>query len=108
MTINELRKIATTKGVTIGTQRDMYGWSYWLLDANGNDLFEDDNFYTSTVDIIDAVKNLVEAPKYFVEKWISQGMTGKEFFQELDQNKADHLASDWHLDCAIEWRKATV
>lgn len=47
MKLNELRKTAKAKGVQIGTQRDMHGWSYWLLDADGNDLWADDNFFTS-------------------------------------------------------------
>ena len=47
MTLTQLREIAKGKGVQIATQRDMHGWSYWLLDADGNDLWEADNFFTS-------------------------------------------------------------
>ena len=45
-TLKELRELAATKNATIATQRDTFGWSYWLLDENGQDLFEDDNFYS--------------------------------------------------------------
>jgi len=55
MTLNELRKIAATKGATIRTQRDIYGWSYWLLDSDGKDLFDDDNFHTSKDSVLEAL-----------------------------------------------------
>ena len=61
MTIKELRKLAAKKGATVGTQRDMYGWSYWLLDKDGNDFWPTDNFFTNKKDLADEVHNLPDA-----------------------------------------------
>ena len=47
MTLTKLRQLAAEKDLKIETSRDISGWSYWLVDKNGNDLFLDDNFYIS-------------------------------------------------------------
>lgn len=59
-TLKKLRELAATKNATIGTQRDKYGWSYWLLDENGKDLFEDDNFYSCKDSLKDAIDKLAD------------------------------------------------
>ena len=56
MNIKTIRRLAAAKKLTVGTQRDQHGWSYWLLDANGKDLFADDNFYTNLADVKDAIE----------------------------------------------------
>jgi len=58
MNIKTIRRLAAEKKLIVGTQRDQFGWSYWLLDANGKDLFVDDNFYTSLADVKDAINTL--------------------------------------------------
>lgn len=58
MKLNKLRETAKAKGVQIGTQRDMYGWSYWLLDADGNDLWAEDNFFTNLTEVEAALKTI--------------------------------------------------
>lgn len=43
--LRQLRKIAKSKGVRIEADRDDYGWGYWLLKADDDDeFFNDDNF----------------------------------------------------------------
>lgn len=61
MNLNDLRKTAKAKNVQIGTQRDMHGWSYWLLNADGNDLWADDNFFTSLDEVRVALEGLDDA-----------------------------------------------
>ena len=56
MNIKTIRRLAAEKTLTVGTQRDQRGWSYWLLDANGKDLFTDDNFYTNLADVKNAIE----------------------------------------------------
>lgn len=58
MRLSDLRNLASLKGATVGTQRDMHGWSYWLLDKDGNDFWPDDNFFTTKADLADALRSL--------------------------------------------------
>jgi len=107
MTLNELRKIAATKGATIRTQRDIYGWSYWLLDSDGKDLFDDDNFHTSKDSVLEALNRLLDTPEYFVKKCLKLGFDEKDFNIELDGTSANTENSPhqfhWRTDCRIEW-----
>lgn len=57
--IEALRKLAAQKNVGIGTSRDQHGWSYWLLNANGDDLWADDNFFTNRKDLKAAIDQIV-------------------------------------------------
>ena len=58
MTLTKLRKLAAEKNLKIETSRDISGWSYWLVDKNGKDLFVDDNFYTSKKALFLSLKNI--------------------------------------------------
>ena len=58
MTLTKLRKLAAEKNLKIETSRDVRGWSYWLVDKNGKDLFVDDNFYTSKKALLLSLKNI--------------------------------------------------
>jgi len=58
MKIEALRKLAAQKNANIGTSRDQHGWSYWLLDANGADLWADDNFFTNRKDLKAAIDQI--------------------------------------------------
>jgi hypothetical protein len=56
-TLKSVRAAAAQKGLRIDTQRDMYGWSYWILNADGTDPQEDDNFYTQLNDVMSSIKD---------------------------------------------------
>tara|TARA_R110002072_G_scaffold179708_2_gene335800 strand:- start:48 stop:224 length:177 start_codon:yes stop_codon:yes gene_type:complete len=58
MTLSQLRALAAEKNLKIETSRDVRGWSYWLVDKNGKDLFVDDNFYTSKKALFLSLKNI--------------------------------------------------
>lgn len=58
MTLTDLRETAKAKGVQIAALRDQHGWSYWLLDADGNDLWADDNFFTSLENVKAALEEI--------------------------------------------------
>ena len=71
-TLKKLRELAATKNATIGTQRDLGGWSYWLLDQNGKDLFEDDNFYICKDSLKDAIDKLADIKTQNRSRFIKQ------------------------------------
>ena len=54
MKLNELRKIAKGLGVRIETERDDYGWGYWLIknDGSGEGIWSDENFCTSLYEVL--------------------------------------------------------
>lgn len=58
MTLKDIRKLASTKGASIATERNDCGWSYWLLDKDGNDFWTSDNFFVSKKHLTDEIKNL--------------------------------------------------
>lgn len=58
MTLKDIRKLASTKGASIATERNDFGWSYWLLDKDGNNFWPSDNFFVSKKHLADEIKNL--------------------------------------------------
>ena len=70
--LKNLRELAATKNATIGTQRDIGGWSYWLLDENGKDLFEDDNFYSCKNRLKAAIDKLADIKAQNRSRFVKQ------------------------------------
>lgn len=105
MTLNEVRKLAERRKVKIAAVRDDEGWGYWLTDMQGNDLFADDNFFTSVKDIKDAICKLRETPVYFVDTCKSMKLDNRDFETQLAQtgNPDHYYAPHWKTECRKIW-----
>lgn len=104
-TLTELRKLADTKGVKIATSRDQQGWAYWLTDVNGDDLFTDDNYFTSLNELHSVISKFQSLPKYWVAKRIEMQLDNHDFEIELSGSGwTDHFEYKyWQIDCRKEW-----
>ena len=105
MKLVDLRKIAERRKVKVATARDEQGWGYWLTDMQGNDLFADDNYFTSLDDLKGEICRLRETPVYFVDTCKSMGLNNRDFETQLSQtgNPDHYYAPHWKTECRKIW-----